>query len=221
MHIYTHLVLAHALLPHLKPPDEPAYYLGAIIPDIRYLAGARRRQTHLTAIQLLAYRQRYPHLESFLLGYLVHCEIDLIDLSRALFGQTPLRLLKPLHRLQLAGVLIESHFLEQDHIEVRLADDSNEMLTELGIQPQQVRMFAQGARRFLENPSFRAELAALQAEPLLHSRRMKAYLRLVTFFENRHGWRRFFFGGAPVAEIAATLPAILLASPVMKEFVHL
>ncbi|HSV85064.1 MAG TPA: hypothetical protein VLH85_00720 [Levilinea sp.] len=220
MHIYTHLVLAHALLPHLKPSDSPAYYLGAIIPDIRYLAGARRAQTHLTAIQLLAYRQRYPHLESFLLGYLIHCEMDLIDLSRVLFEHTPLRLLNSLRQLQLAGVLLESHFLEHSHIHLNLADDSNEMLANLGIQPEQVCAFAHGVSRFLENPSFQAELVALQAATILQSRRMRAYLRLVTFFENSHWLRHVLFGRLPVARVAAQLPAILLGSPLIKRLVR-
>ena len=45
MHIYSHLVVAHALLPHLQPASPSEYYWGAVAPDIRYAAGLRRRQT--------------------------------------------------------------------------------------------------------------------------------------------------------------------------------
>jgi hypothetical protein len=218
VHIYTHLVLAHSLQPHLQPSDPPAYNLGSIIPDVRYLAGARRRQTHLTALQLLAYGQRFPHLASFLLGYQVHCEIDLLDLTRLLFEHTPFRLLRPLRQLQLSALLIEEHFLENTRINPVISAESNEMLSELGIEAQHVHQFAEGTRRFLEQPSLQAELTALQDANVLQDRRAHAYLRLIQLFENSRRLRRFLFQKAPVAETANRLPAILLKSPVLKTF---
>jgi hypothetical protein len=220
LHIYTHLVLAHALQPHLQPGDPPAYFLGSIIPDVRYLAGTRRRQTHLTALQLLAYGQRFPHLESFLLGYQVHIEIDLIDLTRVLFEHTPFRLLSPLRQLQLSAILIEEHFLEHIRINPPLSDESNDMLSDLGIEAEHVRQFAQGARRFLEQPSLQAELLALQDAQILQDRRAHAYLRMIQLFENSRRLRRFLFQKVPLAETAARLPSILLKSPVLKTFIR-
>jgi len=220
MHIYTHIVLAHALESHLKPDDPPAYYLGAVIPDVRYLAGTRRAATHPTAIQLLDYFQRYPHLESFLLGYLVHCEIDLLDVSRALFDRTPLRFFSTLRRLQLGGVLIESHFLENTRVQPPLSNGSNDMLAALGIEPEHVRRYAEGVRRFLQEPSFEAELAALQEAQILESAHLRALLRALQFFESSRGLRRLLFRRVPAAETAEKLPAILLASPVIQGFVH-
>jgi hypothetical protein len=220
VHIYTHIVLAHALEPRLRPPDLPAYYLGAIIPDVRYLAGARRQHTHLTAVQLLDYKQRYPHLESFILGYLVHIEIDLIDLSRVLFQHTLLKRLNSSRKLQLAGVLIESHYLEHARVEPPLAEDSNAMLADLGIHPDHVRQYARGARQFLKNPSFQAELVALQDAQVLENQRMRVYLRLAQVFEGSRLLRKVLFRNIPTAEVAAKLPSVLLASPILKGYLR-
>jgi hypothetical protein len=218
MHIYTHLVIAKELQPHLLPQDQADYYLGSIIPDVRYLSGARRQQTHLNAAQLLAYKQRFPHLESFLLGYLVHCETDLLDLSRSLFQSTPVRVLGTLRQLQLAGLLIESHFLEHTRIHPPLASGSNEMLAALGIDPAHVIRFAEGVRRFLSAPSIAAELEALQTARIVTKPPARIYTNLVSAFEHSRMLRKLIFSAVPVEQVAEKLPSILLASPAIKNF---
>jgi hypothetical protein len=217
VHIYTHLVLAGELESYLQPDDPAAYYLGSIIPDVRYLDGIPRQQTHLSPKQILAYQQRYPHLKSFLAGFLVHCEIDLLDLTRVLFERTSLRWLGKRRQLQLAGVLIESYFLEEARFNPPIALENNEVLIDLGIEAESMHQFAAGVQQFLLNPSFQTELAALQDAQILANRRVRAYFRLIQAFERSCRLRRILFTGVPVAGIAHRLPAILLASPEIQQ----
>jgi hypothetical protein len=218
MHIYTHIVLAGELEYHLKPDNPAEYYLGAVIPDVRYLTGITRQQTHLNAAQIMTYLQRYPHLKSFLMGYLVHCEIDLLDLTRVLFERTPLRLLRKLRQIQLAGILIESHYLEQVQFNPSLAQEGNEMLDEIGIDSASVHQFAAGTAQFLQDPSFQTELAALQSARILENPRARAYFYFLPIFDRSRWLRKILFASVPVAGIANNLPAILLASPVFTPF---
>jgi hypothetical protein len=215
--IYTHLILAGELEHYLRPDDPAAYYLGSIIPDVRYLNGIPRQQTHLSPKEILAYQERYPHLRSFLSGLLVHCEIDLLDLTRVLFERTHLRWLSKMHQLQLSGVLIESYFLEEARFNPPIALENNEMLHELGIAAESVYQFTAGVRQFLLAPSFHSELAALQDARILASRRVRAYIRLIQAFERSRWLRKIVFTGVPVAGIANNLPAILLASPEIQQ----
>jgi hypothetical protein len=217
MHIYTHLVLAGELEYYLRPDDPAAYYLGSIIPDVRYLNGIPRQQTHLNPKEILAYQERYPHLRSFLSGMLVHCEIDLLDLTRVLFERTSLRWLGKMHQLQLAGVLIESYFLEEARFNPPIGLENNDMMKELGIEAESVYQFAAGVRQFLLAPSFQSELAALQDARILANRRVRAYIRLIKAFERSRWLRKILFNGVPVAGISHNLPAILLASPEIQK----
>jgi hypothetical protein len=218
MHIYTHIVLAGELEYHLKPDNPAAYYLGAVIPDARYLTGTSRQQTHLNAAQIMIYLQRYPHLKSFLMGYLVHCETDLLDLTRILFERTPLRWLRKLRQLQLAGILLESHYLEHVQFNPPLSLEGNEILDEIGIDSASVQQFAAGTAQFLQDPSFQAELAALQAARILKNQRARAYLHFLPIFEHSHWLRKILFTSVPIAGVANNLPAILLASRVFTPF---
>jgi hypothetical protein len=217
MFIYTHIALAAELEKYLQPADPAAFYLGAVIPDVRYLSGIRRHKTHLPAAQIMALRQRYPHLESFLLGYLVHCEIDLIDLTGVLFTNSPLRLLGSLRQLQLAGILMENHYLQHVSISPPLSFESNEVLQEMGISAFHVHQFAQSAAKFLADPSLQAEFKALSHEGQHQKTKTRIYLRLIQAFESSPRLWNILFQGIPAAQAGEKLPEILLASPAVNK----
>jgi hypothetical protein len=217
MYIYTHIALAAELEKYLQPADPAAYYLGAVIPDVRYLSGIRRHKTHLTAAQIMALRQRFPHLESFLLGYLVHCEIDLIDLTGVLFANSPLRGLSSLRQLQLAGILMENHYLQHVSISPTLSFESNEVLQEMGIRAFHVHQFAQSAAKFLAAPSLQAEFKALHHEGQHQKTKSRIYLRLIQAFESSPRLWKILFQGIPAAQVGEKLPGILLASPALNQ----
>jgi hypothetical protein len=217
MFIYTHIALAAELEKYLQPVDLAAYYLGAVIPDVRYLTGIRRNKTHLTGVEIMALMQRFPHLESFLLGYLIHCEIDLIDLTRLLFAASPLRLLNSLRQLQLAGIFMENHYLQHVSISPPLSFESNEMLEETGIRADHVHQFAQSAANFLAAPSLQAEFRALYDQRQQSKTKARLYLRLIQAFEINPRLWNIIFKGIPAAEAAEKLPEVLLASPALRK----
>ncbi len=65
MNPYSHYLLASKIAPFIKPVCLEAYYLGSIIPDVRYLAGMRRDQTHISQAQIREYLISYPNLDFF------------------------------------------------------------------------------------------------------------------------------------------------------------
>lgn len=86
---YSHLVIAAKLEALVNPKDVQEYYWGAIAPDIRYLAAMQRQQTHIPSQRIVDFISQYPHLKSFLQGYLVHCIIDEIELDQIFSPNLP------------------------------------------------------------------------------------------------------------------------------------
>jgi len=83
MLFYAHLCLAKLALerggiPIRNPGDISQYYLGAALPDIRYISGQPRDQTHPAAQDFLKLHHP-PELYAFCFGYLVHLVIDELE----------------------------------------------------------------------------------------------------------------------------------------------
>lgn len=177
MYIYTHFVVAGQVEAALQPQSREQYYLGAIVPDFRYLAGMPRDHTHRPLPEIAAWLPRYPHLRSFILGYLVHCALDELEVRPLVFRRYPLRPVRRLMRLKLAHTLLETHYIENAQVTAVLPETGNELLDELGIPRQLVRRSAQWINSFLRAPSFEAEIDFLK-DALLSSGnpRFKRYL---------------------------------------------
>ncbi len=162
MYTYTHLVIASQVETALKPEDRRAYYLGAIVPDFRYLAGMPRDRTHLPLPQIAAWFQRYPHLHSFTQGYLVHCALDELEVRPIVFRKPPLGPVSGLMRLKLAHTLLETYYIENTALKISLPESGNEALEELGIAEPLVQKFTGWLNQFLREPSFENELEFLK-----------------------------------------------------------
>jgi hypothetical protein len=192
MQPFSHLVLASNLEARLAPASLPDYYWGAVAPDIRYIAGMRRSQTHLPARTLLDLIPTYPHLQSFIQGYLVHCLTDEIDLERIFFSRLPLAILKnQLSRRQIA-VLLELFFVETVSIEVPISGSCNTFLRALGIQTSDCEVFARGLRQYRDPDAMDTRIQGLlQASGLRDDRRIQRYLGAAERFQKqwllRHG----------------------------------
>jgi len=148
MNPYTHIVIASRLESLVQPEDPPEYYWGAVAPDMRYLAAMRRAQTHLPAQQILELGQRYPHLVSFVQGYLVHCLADQLDLGRVFFQHLPFSALKRTLTQRHLAVLLELYYLERQTVNPTLSGTHNEVLSELGLSESVSERFAQAAKQF-------------------------------------------------------------------------
>ena len=154
MWLYSHLIIADAVKPYLQPDDLDAYHLGATVADIRHWVSMRRAQTHISAEKVAAYLARYPHLRSFVLGYLVHilseeCTAQL-GLDEAILRRFPLCLVRRRLPAQFMTVLYEWHCYESESRSYRVSAEGNEMLADLGIDGTTVAAFAQDVNAFLD-----------------------------------------------------------------------
>jgi hypothetical protein len=142
MNPYSHLHIAAQLENDIRPTKPAEYYWGAVAPDVRYTAGVPRTQMHPSPRNILAFREKYPHLESFVQGYLVHCLTDLVDLKE-LFAQRIL--FRPVMK-RVAGpflpVLVETYSIERKRLKVEIDSQPNEMLRDLGIADAASEKFA-------------------------------------------------------------------------------
>jgi hypothetical protein len=156
MHLYSHLVIAHALLPRLKPVDRGEYEWGAVLPDIRYLAGMRRRQTHQSISTVRGWLETAPGLRDFTLGCLVHVLADERDAAGALYDRVPFRPLRRRLPRPLAAALLEAAYTARVPLEICVSGDYNPLLAQLGIPRDLVEPYAIAVNRYAAAPSYTA-----------------------------------------------------------------
>jgi hypothetical protein len=178
---YSHLVIASELEGDVQPTHPADYYWGAVVPDARHLAGMRRVQTHLPASQILEFRARYPHLESFLQGYLVHCLADEIDLGLVFSRRLPFSLFKRRLSSRHLVILLELFYLEDHEVQPPLSGTHNELLEGLGLDEGVCARFAQGVGEYVasSDPQVQAEeltrLLGLGGDPQIQRYRAAAH----------------------------------------------
>lgn len=157
------------------------YYWGAIFPDIRYLAGMRRDQTHVSIEEIQTWQTNYPQLGSFLQGYQVHCLLDLIDIVSVVSKAFPFNALRLiLHRTltnhQMA-VLVELNFLRAARVEQFLTGSQNEITDLLQIKPAKIEAFSSGMRDYLSNPSMDTAISTYQRLGMIDDMRINKYMQ--------------------------------------------
>jgi hypothetical protein len=177
---YSHIFLAAKLETCIQPDDLAQYYWGAIFPDIRYLAGMRRDQTHVSIEKIRAWQTHYPQLGSFLQGYQVHCLLDLIDIVSVVSKAFPFNTLRLILRRTLTNhqmaVLVELNFLRAARIEQFLSGSQNEITDLLQIKPAQIEAFSSGMRDYLGNPSMDTAISTYQRLGMIDDMRIKKYM---------------------------------------------
>ena len=210
MHIYSHLVVAQALLPHLQPSSLSEYYWGAVAPDIRYAARMRRYQTHRPAAEVLGWLDSAPELHNFVLGYLVHILTDERDAAGALYDGFPISAVRRRLPRSLAAVLLESAYTESVRLEVQLAGTDNILLDGMGVPQPILAPFARAANRYISAPSLPLVLELLSGLGLEGSPRLERYLRIGGWFEGRPRLRRFLASRINVTEVTCRITDDLL-----------
>jgi len=205
MNPYSHYWLASKIAPSANPDRLEEYYLGAIIPDIRYLAGIPRDQTHISRTQIQKYRTAYPHLESFLRGFEVHCLIDEINIVRLARSAFPFNLLKLVFRRnfsqQQIAVLAELYFMETTRMDWNISETHNEVLTDLGITPSQTVTFLNAMKEYLPAPSIATALSCFQKIGLLRGSRPEIYLQAYRSIDRNRLLKKFLLMGIKNAGI--------------------
>jgi hypothetical protein len=154
MNPYSHLVLAHRLQSEIRPANLPDYYWGTVAADTRYTARIPRARTHLTPKKILSFGKRYPELESFMQGYLIHCLADEVELWALLERHWYLRPFIRHLPLKLTPVMMESYFVERNPVSVSISGTYNPMLKAMGVPEKACHTWAELVTNLAENPSF-------------------------------------------------------------------
>lgn len=162
MNPYSHLVIAAELEKDIRPGQADEYYWGAIVPDIRYIADMRRDQTHLSSERILQYINKYPELDSFIKGYLVHCLTDFVDLQALLNQRILFRPILQSFPHQFVPVMLESYFIEHTKLDIQLLAKPNNMLNDLKINNEHISIFSTMIKPLVTNPSFQNALEFLK-----------------------------------------------------------
>jgi hypothetical protein len=187
---YSHLFFAVKLEYHFQPEISADYYCGSVIPDIRYLAKMRRDHTHLTQEYLRHLSEKYPHLNSFLLGYQVHCLIDEIDVSKLVSAAFPLNLLRHVIRKnfsqQQMTMLVEMYYLQFAIPSRELACDHNGILADLGITPEQTRGFCEAIQEYADSRSLDMAIPIFQKIGMFESARLEKYMNIFQTMKNKN-----------------------------------
>lgn len=154
MNPYSHLILACRLQNEIRPANLPDYYWGTVAADTRYTARIPRAKTHLSPKRILAFSKRYPELESFTQGYLLHCLADEVELWMLLERHWYLRPFIRHLPLKLAPLIMESYFVERNRVAVSISGTRNPMLKSMGVPEKACQTWAELVRNLAENPSF-------------------------------------------------------------------
>ena len=180
MNLYTHAVLAQALLPMIGPTNPAEYLWGAIAPDIRYLAGIRRETTHLPDETIQQWTEQHPGCLSFIQGYRVHCMLDRIDTVQAVCSAFPLRWIQRFGRREFSShkinVMIELYYQLNAPHGLQLEGSHNPILDSLGIQAEQSEAFASALAVYLRNPSFQNATQAFSRLGIIEDFRLEKYI---------------------------------------------
>lgn len=177
MQLYSHLVLA-ALLKPSTIEDESAYFLGSIIPDIRYYNGLKREQTHLSSSQIDAYLQQYPTLDAFICGYRLHCQIDELEnkLIESIKQSKPFSWLGNRLKYTVVKMLIEFFYLRRYELSFVISNSVNDMLLDLGATPDEVTVYVGQINSFLAERTFAKGIEVFGTLGILKSANAQVYL---------------------------------------------
>lgn len=224
MNLYAHAVLAHKLLPLVQPADPAAYLWGAVIPDIRYLVGMRRKTTHLTDEEITGWFAQYPGCESFIQGYRVHCMLDRIDTASILGRIFPLNLLRRIRRKPLssqqAAVIIELYYHRADPQGIPLTGEHNAILEALGISAEQTQVYADALAGYLAAPSFTTAASAFARLGVIDDTRIEKYVSAYRGIQNNRllmGMMMASAKNARLEELAAAGYQYLVSSPAFEQ----
>jgi hypothetical protein len=212
MNPYSHLIAANTLEAHLRPRNLEEYYLGAVIPDVRYYSNLPREQTHIGPEEIISFAAKHPELKSFVLGYLVHYEADEVDTADYVMRNFPFSLLRECLPKQVPPVLVECYYIEKRKPSIRVSESSNAMLDSLGVAAEDVAAFARSVNAFLANPTLEFGLTAIQELGLLSNAGVERYVKVARAIQRNSMLRSLLFAGIDAAEIDRRLTSQALSS---------
>lgn len=136
---YSHLALASyiARKSHINITDE--FYLGSVIPDVRYFTGEPRDTYHFSINHLNEISQQHPSSESFVIGYGIHLIIDetWADKNiRSIYKKQFPRILQSRINIRIMEVLLELFCLQHRAVpEANIIPSPNGITDALNLNP--------------------------------------------------------------------------------------
>jgi hypothetical protein len=208
MNPYSHLVIAAKLAAQLQPENRQAYYWGAIAPDMRYLAAMPRRQTHIPARRILEFGEKYPDLEPFLQGYLVHCLSDEVDLADVFFRHLPFSVLRNRLSHRHLAVILELYHFERDSVNGPIAGAHNQVLQELGLDASVSASFSQSVSQYVTSSSPQSRVPELlRLFGMENDTRIEKYVAAAESFRRNWLLRNALFLGIRAGRISDHIAA--------------
>ncbi|HEU0294440.1 MAG TPA: hypothetical protein VFR47_17000 [Anaerolineales bacterium] len=203
MNPYSHIVVASKLVTLVDPEDTQEYYWGAIAPDIRYLAAMQRHQTHIHPEKIAGFMFQYPHLKSFLQGYLVHCLSDEVELGQVFFQHFPFSILKKRMSRQRIAVILELYYFENERVNIILSGSHNEVLSALGLSASLSTKLAQSISQYAMSSSFEARIIDLsRLLGLENDSRIDKYMAAAKIFQENWLLKNGLFFGIRTGKIS-------------------
>ena len=202
MNPYSHLAIARQLEKEIKPAVPVDYYWGAVAPDIRYIAGRRRHTTHIRPERILRFFSKYPYLDSFIRGYLVHCLADDVDLYSLVEQRVLLQPILYGASGRFVPLLIEAFYLERMPVKIEFSGTPNEMLRELGIEDRHSDTFAGIIRPFASAPSLDSGFEFLRVLRKGDAR-VERYIRSAKLLNNNNLLKPILFAMADLNKLNA------------------
>lgn len=203
MNPYSHIVVASKLEPFVKPENLKEYYWGTIAPDIRYLAAMQRQQTHLPSRKIVEFISQYPHLKSFLQGYLVHCLSDEIDLGEIFFQHFPFSILRSRMSRQQIAAILELFYFENEKVNVQMSGIYNEVLTKLDLSETISTKFSRSINQYTTSSSPESRLSELlQLLSLENDSRIEKYMKAAKGFQKNQLLKNVLFVGIRAGKIS-------------------
>jgi len=159
---YSHFIVAAQLENDINPEVPADYYWGAVAPDVRFSAGLTHEQTHLPANKILEYFAKYPELASFLKGYLVHCLTDTCNIAAWLSDRVLLRPFVQRASHQFILTIVEVYYFERKRVQKPVSGNSNELLLELGIRPEDIEKESKVLKAYLSRPDLETNISYMK-----------------------------------------------------------
>ena len=178
MFLYTHLALAHLLTTKIQVKELGDYFLGSVIPDIRYFLGRDRFWTHISLKEVDQISGPTDEA-SFETGYKVHLAIDKMceerKTLRDLRASFPQFLARRLNR-PLLNAIPDIYYMVHHRFQICSPTKFDFTLTNrLGIKPEQVKFIYRIYEDLFTNPTPKREVELLERSRLLSGRRAKMW----------------------------------------------
>jgi len=188
MLFFTHLQLAKILNHQDFNKIQSEYWVGAVLPDIRYVSAIPRSVTHApfeNIKDLAAEREIYK-------GYLAHLLIDRYTVESGFYkrirAKAPRRL-RWVFSGMLINVLLEIKYLskyEMSADKYRISAQYDSKLINFGIDEEAFNGFVGIIKKLVANPELESVLNIIKRNPnLSNNLKVRRYFGLATFFLKR------------------------------------